>query len=297
MCYFSDEEKRKTKHGRLTQQQIEDVAYTLFRRTLKVQIGCGAEPTLDLKSAIRLVQLAKQYHVPYISLTTNGVLLTEDQLRILVTSGLNEITLSLHGIHKDTYEKLMGPTSNYDLFVQLLATLKTIKRDFPDFHIRINYTMNADNVDELQDWDTLFGDFPLTELQLRPIRKIGDSVYHNFDLSHVAEVLPTIVYPLAERCKQKGVCVILPQLNHIHIFAKEEKQAYRQQLLSVFTYINISPTNINQSPIHYGQEDYEHYAHRTRLGRSIFRLIFVSEKLLEKEYQTTLSAAMNYDIQ
>ena len=46
MCYFSDPEKRKTYRGSFTQEDITRIAQSLFHRALKLQIGCGAEPTL-----------------------------------------------------------------------------------------------------------------------------------------------------------------------------------------------------------------------------------------------------------
>lgn len=46
MCYFSDGEKRKTLKGSLAFQDIEAISKSLYHRALKLQIGCGAEPTL-----------------------------------------------------------------------------------------------------------------------------------------------------------------------------------------------------------------------------------------------------------
>ena len=85
--------------------------------------------------------------MPYISLTTNGNLLTKEQLFSMAEAGLDEITLSTHGIRKETYEHLMT-NGKYDLFLQLLDNLKEVKKQYPDFRIRINYTMNEDNTEE-----------------------------------------------------------------------------------------------------------------------------------------------------
>ena len=89
MCYLSNEEERKKRRsGRLTDEQLEAIAHSIFHRALKLQIGCAAEPTMDLKGALRLVQLGKQYGVPYISLTSNGALLKYDKLHELVQLGI-----------------------------------------------------------------------------------------------------------------------------------------------------------------------------------------------------------------
>ena len=97
MCYFSDPEYRATLRGKLTTDDCEAIAPHLFPQALRLQIGCGAEPTLTPETMLRLVQLGKKYHVPWISVITNGNALTEETLQALVTAGLSELTLSLHG--------------------------------------------------------------------------------------------------------------------------------------------------------------------------------------------------------
>ena len=295
MCYFSNPDVRREKRGRMTTEQLDAVAKSLFKRTLKLQIGCGAEPTLDIEGSVHLIESGKTYGVPYISLTTNGVLLTKETLSRMAAAGLNELTISLHGVHKDTYERLMGPTSKYEAFVELLQVIKEVKQSYSGLNVRINYTMNADNVDELVDFDTLFGDFPINQLQLRPIRKIGDSKYSNFDLSHVSESLETIIRPLSERCRQKGITVLFPEQIHIDHFARTEKGSYRSRLLSGFTYHYISKQSYNQSELRYGTEDYAQFAHRTHIGRQIWKSIWCSEQqcaIINKGLQN----ALNYDI-
>src|SRR5574344_2925712 len=102
MCYFSDEEARRQKVGVLSMAQIETIAKVLFRRALNLQIGCGAEPTLD-KDLAEVVRLGERFGVPYISITTNGKLLTRELLESLMEAGLNEVTISVHGLCKETY--------------------------------------------------------------------------------------------------------------------------------------------------------------------------------------------------
>ena len=63
MCYFSDAEKRKQMQGILAEEDVKLIAKALFHRALKLQIGCGAEPTL-YKSLPSLVRLGKQYGIP-----------------------------------------------------------------------------------------------------------------------------------------------------------------------------------------------------------------------------------------
>lgn len=292
MCYISDDSiPRKT--GRLTETDCGQIAKALFHRALKLQIGCAAEPTITYDRMLQLIRLGKQYKVPYISVTSNGALITEERLREMAQSGLNELTLSLHGIKRETYEYMMGAKGRYDHFVQLLGAVKTVKQDYPNLKLRINYTMNEDNVKELADFDTLFADIPLDILQLRPIQKLGESEYDNFDLTTVKQSLETIVRPLAKRLQQRGVMVIAPEDIHIeNIESKQESDL--EQFFYASTYCNVSPTCCWQEDFDYKQENFEQYASRHHFGRIFFRSIFQREKTAKEKLFTMLPA--NYGI-
>ena len=296
MCYFSNKEERRKRSGaKMTEEQMKHVAQSVFSRALKLQIGCGAEPTMDMKGALRLVQLGKQYGVPYISMTSNAALLQYDKLLPLVEAGLDELTISLHGIHRETYQSMMGKNADYDAFLGALQGIKKVKELYPRFDVRVNYTMNADNVEELDDFDKLFADIPINQLQLRPIRKIGESGYTNFDLTHVSECLETVIRPLADRCHAKGITVLFPEKINIDRFAGKETASSRENLVALFTYINITPNSYPRHDIHFEEEDYEGYSRRIQLGKAMWRSIWISDAACAK-IETTLSNSLNYDI-
>ena len=295
MCYFSSEAERKKRHGRLSKEQIAHIANSVFHRTLKLQIGCGAEPTMDIEGALELVRQGKAHGIPYIAMTSNGARLSYEQMNELVEAGLNELTISLHGIRRETYENMMGPTANYDAFLELLQSVKRIKAHQPAFNVRVNYTMNADNVDELADFDILFADVPIDQLQLRPVRQIGESDYTNFDLTHVSECLGTVIRPLAERCQKNGITVLFPEQSHIERFEGKETTDPRENLIPLFTYINITPMSYERHDIRFESERYEDYSRRMHIGRQLFRSIWASQASCA-QIETTLTNSLNYDI-
>ena len=71
MCYFTDSDYVKTLKGQFKEDDLELIAERIFKRALKLQIGCGTEPTL-YKGLAKIVALGKRYKVPYISITTNA---------------------------------------------------------------------------------------------------------------------------------------------------------------------------------------------------------------------------------
>lgn len=291
MCYFSDEEKRKSLRGSLSTDDVKKAAKAIFHRTLKLQIGCGAEPTL-YKELQQIVQIGKEYKIPYISLTTNGNLLTTEKLISLVKAGLNEITISTHGIKKETYENLMTH-GKFDLFLQLLESIKETKRQFPDFKVRINYTMNADNIEELKNFWDIFDTIPIDILQLRPIQDIGNSEYNNFDLAKISGSFDDIITPLVESCKNKNIICLTPDKENL--IALEENKPDRNKIIEELTYCYLSPDVCLNENFDYKTENFEAYSKKTKRGAYILKKILSKvDGTIDKEKEVTRK--MNYSI-
>src|SRR5271166_3298103 len=143
MCYFSDPTFLGAvgKRQRLTGEDIERIAEVFFPWLLQLYIGCGTEPT-TYKDFVHIIELGKQYKVPMIGLVTNGMLLTEEHLTQFVELGLDELTLSTHGVERETYERLMRRAS-YDKFLEVLEQIAGLKKQrratLPE--LRLNYTV------------------------------------------------------------------------------------------------------------------------------------------------------------
>ncbi|MCL1943510.1 MAG: radical SAM protein [Candidatus Azobacteroides sp.] len=284
MCYFSDEEKRKTLKGKLENDDLENIAKALFPRGLKVQIGCGAEPTVS-KSIPLLIALSKKYGVPYVSLTTNGILLTEENIREYLSGGLDEITLSMHGVKKETYEYFMT-NSDYDVFSRVLKYLSDAKKTFPDFKIRINYTMNEDNFLELKDFFTVFGTIDIDVLQLRPIQKMGETAYNNFNHEQLEKMYDSTIRVVKEECVKRNITCIAPEKVDISDASENMNSVVMES-----AYCYISSRGCWETGFDYRNETYESYAKRVKLSRRLFKNIFFRKKdmMLDKKH-------LNYDI-
>lgn len=238
MCYFSDEEKRKSLRGTLKYEEIEAIAGSLFHRALKLQIGCGAEPTLH-KDLVKIIALGKRYNVPYVSLTTNGNLLTK-------------------------------------------------KQQHPQFKLRINYTINNDNLEELNRIWEVVGD-ELDILQLRPIQKIGESEYQDFDLTNIYARYDAILVPLIEECRRKHIICLAPDKQNIIVL--EENDADDNSIEKI-TYCYVSPQECWQDEFDYRTETFESYAAAHHMGRKLLWKVF-GRKARRK---ADVTRKMNYNI-
>ena len=246
MCYFSDAERRKELHGAFTYEQIEQLANALFHRALKLQIGCGAEPTL-YRELPELIRLGRAKGVPFISLTTNGQLLDEQRLDVLADAGLDELTLSLHGATVSTYERMMQGAS-FGRFISLLKALSVIKQHHPHFRVRINYTINVDNMRESLQLPQLLRGVPVNVVQLRPIQRIGNTAYQNFSVEPMLTDYDRIFPPLVKALQGQGIVCIYPTKENLKsllgaVDSKREltPHQYRELMWQNFIYCNITP--------------------------------------------------------
>ena len=201
MCYFSNKEYAAKAKGVFKAEDLPLLAKAIFPRALKVQVGCGAEPTL-YKDLNAIFKLAAEYKAPYVSLTTNANNIEKSDLEQWALSGLNEITVSLHGVYEETYREMMRQ-GDYERFMKSLEYVTDIKKRFPEFKLRVNYTFNEHNFDELADFWQVFSNIDIDILQIRPITKIGDSEYDHFSLESIIPKYEAIYNKLIAESQKK----------------------------------------------------------------------------------------------
>jgi molybdenum cofactor biosynthesis enzyme MoaA len=284
MCYFSDEEKRKTfTHNRMQAEDLDRIAGAFFHRALKLQIGCGAEPSL-FPHNIELIRLGKVYKVPYISFITNANRLKDKDWRELVAAGLDEITLSLHGVTQQTYEYFMTGAS-FETFCNSLQSLTDLKKEYPNLKIRINYTVNQDNLQELVSFFDVFGIYSIDILQIRPIQNMGQTAYSNFSWHSLIEQYDETIETLRQTCVRKQITCIAPGKKNLL------KPSNADSNLVDSTYFYISPAYCWENDFNWATDTYESYAKRTHLGRKLLTLVFKPRK-----QSNNAKKKLNYEI-
>ena len=274
MCYFTDENYSKDLKGVFKKEDLPLWANRILPRALKLQVGCATEPTL-YKHLDEVFVLAKSYKVPHISLTTNANLLEKESLEKWVQNGLNEIIVSLHGVHRESYAFFMDK-GNYERFHQSLQTISDLKKEFPNLALRINYTFNKDNFSELIDFFNVFGTYQIDTIQLRPIKKLGETAYHHFDLASVSKSYADFIPVFKRECKNRKITLLAPDtLDH------SNSRKNDSSLLVSYTYCYISPTDFWHTDFDWRNESYETYCNRTGWGGKIFKNIWLSKSKLQ----------------
>ena len=284
MCFFSGESHKHPDRTQLSLDDYKSMADAMFHRVMRLQIGCGAEPTL-YKELDQVIALGKQYGIPYISLTTNGNLLTKDALEKAIIAGLDELTLSVHGLTRETYEFMMT-NGKFEIFQRLLSDIEELKKRYPHFKLRINYTINPDNMDELKYLWTVIKEIDI--LQLRPIQKIGNSVYQNFNREYLYSHYDEIINPIKQECQRRNITCLIPEKWNLKTLEDDKNDDRIEQA----TYCYVSPCGCWKDDFDFRKDTFESYARRTHLGRHL--LTGLLHKATKKKVDTTRK--MNYNI-
>ncbi|MXN91390.1 radical SAM protein [Flavobacterium sp. Sd200] len=293
MCYFSDPDfVRKNMKGMFKEDDLEPLAKAIFKNALKLQIGCGAEPTL-FKHNTKLIELAKEHKVPYISMITNGNLLDEKDISSFANAGLNEIILSLHGVHKATYEDLMDKAS-FEKFHSIMEALTEQKKLTPHLRIRINYTFNKDNFYELQDFFKVYGNYAIDIIQLRPIDKIGDTVYDQFSLKTIENDYVCVSSAMKEEAEKRKITMLYPQS-----VMRNEEQSFKiktsndSSFLIPYTYFYVSPKFSWKEDFDWRTEDFESWRKRSNWNNTLLKNALKSRKSLDDTNRNMLNYSVD----
>ncbi len=293
MCYFTDAEFVKTHmKGMFKEDDLEPLAKAVFKNALKLQIGCGAEPTL-FKHNTRLIQLAKENKVPYISMVTNGNLLSAADISAFAEAGLNEIIMSMHGVHKESYENLMDK-GNYEKFRDVLKAITDQKKKTPGFRLRINYTFNTDNFYELQDFFTLFGEYAIDIIQFRPIDKIGETTYSNFSLRDIETDYNKVLAPLRTEAAKRDITILAPQsVVRNEAESLVVKTSNDSSYIQPYTYYYISPRYSWKDGYDWRTETFASWQKRTGWNNILLRNVLRSRKALESPNRNMLNYSVD----
>ncbi len=280
MCYFTDADYvKKNMKGIFPKDEIELLAKNIFKNALKLQIGCGAEPTL-FKHNVHLIETAKKHKVPYISMVTNGNILSNQDIINFSKAGLNEFILSVHGVTKTSYEDFMDK-GNFEIFHQVLEFISNEKRNNSKLKLRLNYTFNEDNFEELKQFFEVFGKYNIDVIQLRPIDKIGETTYNNFSLSKIQDLYFNVSENLRKECQKRKITLLQPQsITRNETLSLKVKTENDSSYLIPYTYCYVSPNEFWKPDFDWKNESFSSWKRRNNWDKTLFKNIFTSKEKL-----------------
>ena len=138
--------------GEMDLSLFAKTAEQVFPYAAAVALSCEAEPILHSRF-LDVLRIVGQHRGPVYKITTNGTLLDEETTEALLTSGVQELYLSIDGATTTTYERIRRNGS----FQQLTEAIGRINQwkaaHGADRHdpplLQINYTLMHSTLDEL----------------------------------------------------------------------------------------------------------------------------------------------------
>lgn len=290
MCYFTDNEIVKKLKGIFKKEDLEILAKINYKNALRLQIGCGAEPTL-FKHVTDIIKLGKEYKIPHISLITNGNLLTEKDVVDYSNAGLNEFILSMHGVKKESYENFMSK-GDFSKFNQVLQWISNEKITNKNLSLRINYTFNVDNFFELKDFFADYGKYNIDTIQFRPIDKIGETEYNNFNLSAIENEYSTIIGALKNDAISRKITFLAPSSIKRDLNQNVVENTNNSSFLVPYTNFYVGPDFVWKDNFDWKTQTFSQWKKQNNWNLTIFKNIFISKKKLEKLNRNML----NYNV-
>ena len=174
--------------------------------------------------------------------------------------------------------------ASFEKFLESMKILTTIKETNPKLKIRLNYTINKDNIEELKMFFDTFGQYKFDILQLRPIQLLGDTDYKHFSWEEIYNQYH-IIEKLKNQCNERGITCIAPAKTDLL------KKVRGNTTVVEMTYCYINPRYIWRSDFDPYKDTYESYSKKKQLSKKLFLNIFNYEKSVEDE-----NKRLNYEL-
>src|SRR5690606_17654241 len=153
----------------------------------------------------------------------------------------------------------------YEKFIEVLEWVKLIKKTYPSLILRINYTINKDNFDELFQFFDVFGEYPIDIIQLRPIDKIGESAYQNFSLKSIESSYKYLYKYFITNTSNKKIHLIAPSsLNRNEEVTYKVTSSNDSSYLLPYTYCYISPQSVCKQDLVLDNQIFNYWKQHTK---------------------------------
>ncbi len=127
----------------------------------------GGEPTLR-KDLWEIIRFANNQQIRTI-LSTNGILITKEDIPKIINSGLKEIRISLDSLNPETYKKVRGVNAQK----KVVQTIDLVKEHIKNIRILVNVVITKHNVDEIPDLVKFAGQKKLDSITINAVTLIN----------------------------------------------------------------------------------------------------------------------------
>lgn len=133
-------------------------------------LACSYEP-LVTPHFEKYAEYAKKAGIPFVSLCTNGLLLSEKIIKSLIDNRIDEIIISFNGFNADDYNRIMH-RSNYEIVIRNLCKLKEYKKEINSAYpkVRLNSILMKSNVTHFNEIVKFINTYNIETVQFREMK-------------------------------------------------------------------------------------------------------------------------------
>jgi MoaA/NifB/PqqE/SkfB family radical SAM enzyme len=190
MCYFALDKYFKAPPVFMTPEQFDGIAANLLPHAQTLSLSCGNEP-LTSPHFIDILKRIQRHGVPNVDFTTNGLLLDERNTDAIVRYGVTDVSFSVDGATKSTYEQIRRG-GRFDRLVTNITRLNERKRTLGTVlpRLRFNITLMRSNIAEVEELVVLARRLGIGSLDFRHVLvwdglgMEAESLFHHQQLSN-----------------------------------------------------------------------------------------------------------------
>jgi radical SAM protein with 4Fe4S-binding SPASM domain len=205
MCGFSDRRVATLRKYDLPRWAYDRIAAELFPRANYVCLSLMTEPFMTRDFPERLAAL-RTHGVPFSDVITNGTLLSEESIAMILDSGLTRLIVSIDGGTKEIFEAVRVG-ANFERVAANFALLRTRRRErnatLP--RLRINHVLSEINIDHFDAFLALVESLDAEEVAVRTVSRMSEAVIQESSDAVFWEKVRAIRVKLSAFCARTGV--------------------------------------------------------------------------------------------
>ena len=162
--------------------------------------------------------------------------------------------------------------------------------------LRINYTICADNIDNLKLLPAFFSSVKPNIIQLRPVQDIGSTAYNNYSMDVLSRKYNEYICPVIDFCQTNNITCLYPNIENIQTIAQEnEESSHNNPSIDMLPFFYLSPQESWKEAFNPYEETFEDFCKRTH------RIKFIIKSLMgntpnESDPDHKMTRALNYNI-
>lgn len=167
-CYNSSGENIVI-NNELTDDEVVEFIKDVAKMKLYNVCFCGGEPLLREELICKCTKILKDNGTTYVSIVTNGFLITKEIALNLKKSGVDNIQISLDGASPATHDRLRNKKGAFKKAINAIDIIKSVGFK----NVDVAFCPTSFNIEEFERLHDLLNKLHIRELRVQPLMLLG----------------------------------------------------------------------------------------------------------------------------